>query len=317
MSLRSLAILLPLLSTACSAQDAPPLRTRAEAIPKDAVKATPATDPTPPILHSDEYEPPVPLEGPVNTAGAEDSAYILPDGNTLYFCFVADPRMPPEKQLFDGASGIWVSHKVDGKWGEPERVLLQDKGQLALDGCACVQGDTMWFGSARQGNIRGVDLWTAEWKDGKWSNWRNAGKVLNGDYKAGEMHISADGREMWFHSERPGGRGGMDIWFTRKGESGWETPENVAAVNSADSEGWPFVTADGAELWFLRWYKGTPAIFRSRKSEDAWSAPELIVSQFAGEPTLDAEGNLIFIHHFIRDEKVSEADIYISRKKRK
>lgn len=316
MRFHTTALLLPLLAAACSAQEAPPLRTRAEAIPKDAVKATPETDPTPPILHSDEWEAPVPLPAPVNTAGAEDSAYVLPDGNTLYFCFVADPRMPPEKQLFDGASGIWVSRRVDGRWQEPERVVLQDKGELALDGCACVQGGTLWFGSARKGNFRGVDLWTAELKDGKWEGWRNAGKTLNVDYEAGEMHVTADGKEMYFHSERAGGRGGMDVWHTRLGDAGWETPTNVAAVNTADSEGWPFLTPDGGELWFLRWHKGTPAIFRSRKAEDGWSAPEMILSQFAGEPTLDAEGNLYFIHHFIRDGKVSEADIYIARKKK-
>jgi len=290
-------------------------KTRAESIPKDAVKATPADDPTPPILHSGEWEKPVPMEAPISTAGAEDSPFILPDGNTLYFFFTPDVRVPAEKQLFDGVTGVWVSRKVEGKWVEPERVILQDKGQLSLDGCVCVQGDTMWFGSARQGNSRGVDLWTAEWKEGNWAGWKNAGKTLNVDYEAGEMHLSADGKEMWFHSERAGGKGGLDIWVTRLVGGKWSAPENVAAVNSADAEGWPFVSQDGSELWFLRWYRGTPAIFRSKKSGGGWAQPELIVEQFAGEPTLDTKGNLIFVHHYFRDGKMIEADLYIARRK--
>ena len=30
----------------------------------------------------------------------------------------------------------------------------------------------------------------------------------------------------------------------------WQTPENVAAVNTVGDEGWPYVTQDGKELWF-------------------------------------------------------------------
>ena len=44
---------------------------RAQAIPADAHKFTPQEDPAPPILHSAEWEAPVPMPGPINTAGAE------------------------------------------------------------------------------------------------------------------------------------------------------------------------------------------------------------------------------------------------------
>ena len=75
---------------------------RESKISTDAVKMTPQTDYHPPILYSDEWEEPVPLPYPVNTAGAEDSPFIMPDGNTLYFFFTPDPAVPVEKQLIDG-----------------------------------------------------------------------------------------------------------------------------------------------------------------------------------------------------------------------
>jgi len=46
---------------------------RESKIPSTQEKLTPATDLLPPILHSDEYEEPVPMPYPINTAGAEDS----------------------------------------------------------------------------------------------------------------------------------------------------------------------------------------------------------------------------------------------------
>jgi hypothetical protein len=68
-------------------------------------------------------------------------------------------------------------------------------------------------------------------------------------------------------------------------------------------------------LWFTRTYLGTPAIFQSLKSAGNWTAPQLIVSRFAGEPTLDDAGNLYFVHHFYENDVMIEADIYVAYKK--
>ena len=67
---------------------------REEAIPDDAVKITPEMDLNPPILYSDEYEEPMPMPYPINTAGAEDSGFMMPDGNTFYVWFTPDPNAP-------------------------------------------------------------------------------------------------------------------------------------------------------------------------------------------------------------------------------
>ncbi len=288
---------------------------RESKIPAGQVKMTPETDAHPPILHSDEYEEPVPLPYPVNTAGGEDSAFITPDGNTLYVWFTPDVTVPPEEQLLDDVTGVYVSRKVNGEWQQPERVWLQDPCHLALDGCVFVEGDEMWFCSGREGNYRELDMWIAEFSDGSWTNWRNAGQKLNVNYEIGEMHITADGKEMYFHSDRAGGKGQRDIWVTRKVDGVWQEPENVEAVNTAGHEGWPFVTQDGNELWFTRTHMGTPAIFRSKKVDNEWQEPELIISQFAAEPSLDNEGNIYFTHHFFRDGIMLEADIYVAYRK--
>ena len=290
-------------------------RTRAEAIPASAIKMTPASDTTPPKLHSTEFQEPILLGSGVNTAGGEDSAFIMPDGKTLYFFFTPDVTIPAEKQLLDGVTGIWVARKQGGEWSQAERIVLDDKNEMALDGCVFVQGDEMWFCSARKGNYRGVDMWTAEFKNGRWTNWKNAGKKLNVDYQVGELHIASDGNELYFHSLKAGGKGQYDIWVTKKVNGEWQEPMNIEAVNTPETEGWPFITHDGNELWFLRTYMGSPGIFRSRKVGGQWGKPELIVSQFAAEPSLDSDGNLYFTHHFIKDGKMIEADIYVAYRK--
>lgn len=312
--MRSAWVLLTALA-ACAALVAQTVpRDRGSAIPPDAEKVLPGTDAHPPILHSAEWHQPVPLPAPVNTAGAEDAPYISADGKTLWFFFTPDVRVPPQKQLLDGVTGIYETRKTADGWTVPRRLALQKPGQLALDGAPCVQGDTLWFCSARQGNFRGVDMWIASRKNGVWTDWRNAGQRLNKELKIGEVHLTADGRTLYFHAERPEGKGKLDIWRTRLVKGEWVDPEPIEAVNTAEDEGWPFITPDGRELWFLRTTRGAPGIYRSRIVAGRFSPPELIVSQFAGEPTLDREGNLYFVHHFFRDGRMIEADIYFARK---
>ncbi len=285
---------------------------RESKIPSDQEKITPETDLLPPILHSDEYEQPVPMPYPINTTGAEDSGFMMPDGNTFYVWFTPDPQVPVEKQVIDDVTGIYVSKKVNGQWQKPTRVWLQDAGKLALDGCEFVQNNKMWFCTAREG-YTGLHWGTADYIDGKWQNWKV--EDFNPEYEVGELHITADGNELYFHSPRAGGKGQYDIWVSKKGNGEWLPPQNVGIVNSPEMDGWPSLTQDGNELWFTRFYMGSPAIFRSKRVNNEWQEPELILSQFAGESSVDNEGNIYFTHHFYKDAVMLEADIYVIKKK--
>ena len=118
---------------------------RESKIPTGQQKITPQADLLPPVLHSSEYSQPVPLPHPVNSAGAEDSAFIMPDGNTLFIWFTPDPNAPLSRQLDDAVTGIWVSEKVAGEWQQPQRVLLKNPDEQSLDGCAFVQDNQMWL----------------------------------------------------------------------------------------------------------------------------------------------------------------------------
>jgi hypothetical protein len=151
-----------------------PSTTRGEVIPSDVVKGMPANDEHPPVLNSSEWYDPVPLSGPINTAGAEDSPFITPDGSEMYFFFTPDVRKTPQQQLFDNVTGIWRSDWNGTGWSEPERVWLQDPGKLALDGAEFVTGDRMWFASAREG-YEGLNWFIASLVDNEWQGWTYAG----------------------------------------------------------------------------------------------------------------------------------------------
>ena len=298
-----------LLAGCASSPTLPP--NRESLIPATQKKITPEEDLYPPISETDEYEDPVPLPCPVNTAGAEDSAFITPDGNTLYLWFTPDPNKAAEEQVIDGVTGIYVFHKNAEGWSSAERVILQDAGKLALDGCEFVQNNIIWFCSAREG-YTGIHWFTAEFQNGIWGNWQNAD--FPSAYEVGELHITADGTELYFHSARAGGLGDLDIWVSQNINGEWGEPQNLSIVNSPQSESLPFVTQDGAELWFTR-NNGSPELYRAKRINGEWSQPEKIFSQFAGEASLDNAGNVYFTHHFYKGNLMLEADIYVAHRR--
>ena len=191
-------------------------------------------------------------------------------------------------------------------------MLLQEPDKQALDGCEFVQDNTMWFCTTRTG-YSGMHWFTTEYKDGKWTNWQIAD--FNPDYEVGELHITASGQELYFHSSRAGGSGQYDIWVSNNVDGEWQPPQNIEVINSPEVDGWPSLSQDGTELWFTRLYMGSPAIFRSKRVNGEWQEPELIISQFAGESSVDSEGNIYFTHHYYKDGVMLEADIYVAYKK--
>lgn len=295
---------------------------RIASIPAGTVKVTPFNDPWQPVA-SAGWSKPEPLGEAVNTAGGEDSPFITSDGLSLYFFFTPDVNIPAEKQIYDGVTGIWVAHLIGTEWSQPDRVLLANPNLPHLDGCPFVLADWMVFCSARKGNKRPLDLYTANLKNGEWVDWQNWGKLINEEYQVGEVHITADGKQLYFSSSREGGVGGYDLWVSNWTGDKWGNPINLGApINTAGDEGRPFISLDGQELWFDGISgdnaRPGPAIFRSlRQPDGTWSKPEEIISSFAGEPSLTGDGKtLYFVHHYFDADlkQMIEADIYISHR---
>lgn len=280
-----------------------------------AAKVTEIMDTHPPILHNSGWEQPIPITGAVNSAGLEDSPFITMDGNTLFIFYTPSSERSAHEQISDGVTGIYRAEWVDGAWSEPERVMLSNAGEKALDGCPFYLNGSLWFCSIRIGNFRDIDVWQAEWDGKEWSDIRNAGKTLNAKYQIGEMHIDAHGKTLYFHRPDSGEFGDYDLFFSILDDSGWREPIPISSINTELDDSRPALSPGGQELWFTRTHQGTPAIFRSLWTVSGWGEPELIISQFAGEPSIDAQGNIYFTHHFYSDGKMIEADIYMAKKK--
>lgn len=119
------------------------------------------------------------------------------------------------------------------------------RGSVTPDGQRIVWGST-----DREGGAGGWDLWQATLKDGRWQDAR----ALPVNTKANDFDplFSADGRWLYFFSNRPGGVGGDDLYRVAVlAGGGFGKAENLGpGVNSRGDEWAPTPSRDGQHLLF-------------------------------------------------------------------
>ena len=97
---------------------------------------------------------------------------------------------------------------------------------------------------------RGAEIFSATQLSGLWGDPVKV-KIGNDSLMAAHPSVSADGNTLYFVSDRPGGYGGKDIWFSmkKKGES-WEKPVNAGPeINTSGDEMFPYIRENGT-LYF-------------------------------------------------------------------
>jgi len=128
------------------------------------------------------------------------------------------------------------------RWDKPQ--LIDDQMVINTfneEGAASFNatGNMMYFTRCNydKSEERSAEIYTATQLSGLWGDPMKV-KIDNDSLMAAHPSLSADGNTLYFVSDRPGGYGGKDIWFTvkKKGES-WEKPVNAGPeINTSGDE---------------------------------------------------------------------------------
>jgi len=235
------------------------------------------------IQHPVPYNP-VNLGDSVNTNLREYWPSLSADEKTLVFTRLIpiDPNLSYSGMNMQ--EDFFICTREDSAWrkyknlGEPINTLANEGAQSITP-----DGKMMYFTSCgRPDGLGNCDIYFSKKVGDKWSKPVNLGKPVNSSYSEKQPSISPDGTTLYFLSNRPGGKGDYDIWYSVQDDNGkWCEPINMGdSINTPYKEQSPFIHFDNKTLYFASdgWPgMGNLDIFFSTKKEDGtWTTPRNI-----------------------------------------
>ena len=249
----------------------------------------------------------------VNTSADEFAPGITANGKRLIFTR-GNNRAPFRRDF-------WESSLLGDFWQRP--VILP--GNVNTEGnegspSFTADGQTLFYAASDRRDARGKsDLYRARLEGIEWRAGENLGFPVNTDAWESHPSVTADGRTLYFVSDREGGQRGLDLWMTALDDQGyWRVPVNLgAAVNTPGDEVSPFIASDGRTLYFSS--DGHPGLggtdmFVSRQLGDLWSTPTNVGRPMNSEQNdeffaLAAEGKTVYFSS-LRQGGFGGYDIY-------
>ncbi len=240
---------------------------------------------------------PVNLGASVNTTWQEYLPVVTADEERLIFT-----------RRVNNNEDFYESIKKNSVW-QPATYLSKNINTPNFnEGAQCISPDGLYLfftGCNRPEGLGRCDIYVCKREGKGWSEPFNIGPPVNTSGWESQPSLSADGRTLYFVSNRPGGIGGYDIWTAELMEDGkWANPVNLGpSVNTPYDEHSPFIHPDNSTLYFSS--NGWPGLgnrdlFISRKdAEGRWQEPQNLGYPIntAGEEsglTVSADGRTAF-----------------------
>jgi outer membrane protein OmpA-like peptidoglycan-associated protein len=183
----------------------------------------------------------------------------------------------------DRQEDFYVSRlTADGYWGTARNAgaPLNTAGNEGAQSISS-DGRYMFFTACDRNDGQGrCDIYFSSYDGYRWSPGINIGPPVNTTYWESQPSVSPNGRMLFFVSNRPGGIGGMDIWYSLQGSDGrWGKPVNPGkTINTAGDEFSPFIYFNGRTLYFSsngrESFGGHDIYFTNMNRDSTWTSPE-------------------------------------------
>jgi len=172
---------------------------------------------------------------------------------------------------------ILFSKRIRGKWQNPVEITEQLNAGEDCSSCSLNNDGTELY--IYKNDMFDGNIYTSKYVNDTWTPIVRLNKNINTKFYESHASVSADGKRLFFTSNREGGEGGLDIYMSEKETSGdWGTPVNLGpGINTPYNEDNPFITANDSALYFCS--EGHNSIggydnFKSRRINNEWKKAE-------------------------------------------
>ncbi len=205
----------------------------------------------------------------INTMDSEYLPSLTADGKIMVFTRLLNRQEDLYYSEFDldGWQAAKPIESINTPYNEGAHTISADGRLLLFTACNLKIG------------LGSCDLYYATRDGNKWSSPKNLGTPVNSAAWESQPSLSANGQQLYFASNRGGGRGKNDIWMSDRNPDGtWGTPRPLSdSINSVQHDQSPFIHPDGQTLYFMsdgHQGMGKTDLFYARKKEDGtWGQP--------------------------------------------
>ena len=228
---------------------------------------------------------------PINGEFSDFNPVITADQSAIFFTsrrLRRDSNQVSNEFIFSPQDGrhyedVYVAYKniKTGEWEEPE--LMDFSNARSNQATISVSGDGQFLfiykDNDGDGNIYVSEREGFDYGELKYLGGENSEVDINSPYWETHATLSADGKTLYFVSDRPGGLGGRDIYRSVKlPNNEWSKALNVGApINSEYDEDSPFFHPDGKTLYFSsngnKSMGGFDIFFSKKKVDGTWGIP--------------------------------------------
>lgn len=213
----------------------------------------------------------------INTKFPDYAPVISTDEAVMIFT----TRRPDTEEMapFGGYfEDLYISRRVNGEWtnavpiGKPVNVKGQHDATIGLS----PDGHTLYVYNDDRGN---GDIYESTDEDGSWSQPKLMEKTINTDGHEPDASLTFDGKRLYFTSDKPGGQGGHDIYYSDWSDEKqkWGEAVNVGAtLNTPYDERSVFIHPDGETMYFASKGHNTMGgfdLFYSKLVDGKWTTP--------------------------------------------
>lgn len=204
---------------------------------------------------------------PINSPSDDYNGVISGDGRMMVWA--------NSKTFYEA---VYMSIREENRWGVPVLITPQivSDGDLLPTGLSYDGTSLLMVKTDKRGN---TDIWISSFNGNVWSPAEPIPGEINSGAQENHASFSKDGRRIYLSSDRRGGEGGLDLWYSERQRDGtWGRPVNLGdQINTDKDETSVFVAPTGERLIFAskgHFNMGGYDIFRCELEENgAWSQP--------------------------------------------